>query len=349
MKKKIIKTILIILGVIVLFLVGVIVFLSITEYRPEEVVELTKLEGSKNFELGTPAEVVTFNVGYAGLGEKEDFFVDGGDMVRPEEKENVTENLKGIISTLKEQNADILLIQELDVDSKRSYHVNEKVQVEKALNMEGVLAPNFVCEYVPFPLPTIGKVESGVATFADYSSDTAKRIALPIPFKWPIRMANLKRCLLETKFPIEGTDKELVVFNVHLEAYDDGTGKEEQTKIMLKAMEEEYNKGNYVVAGGDFNQSLEENFKRYPITDEDNWIPGELDAQAFEENFTIHMDGSVPTCRLNDTPLSDNTQTYVVDGFIVSNNINVEEVKTLDEGFKYSDHNPVRLKFSFVE
>jgi endonuclease/exonuclease/phosphatase family metal-dependent hydrolase len=34
----------------------------------------------------------------------------------------------------------------------------------------------------------------------------------------------------------------------------------------------------------------------------------------------------------------------VIDYFFVSPNIEVEEVKGIDAQFKYSDHNPVRMK-----
>ena len=57
-------------------------------------------------------------------------------------------------------------------------------------------------------------------------------------------------------------------------------------------------------------------------------------------------DGSIPTCRLLTQPYqpsSEKTQYYVIDGFIVSPNVTVGKVETLDEGFVYSDHNPVVL------
>ena len=35
----------------------------------------------------------------------------------------------------------------------------------------------------------------------------------------------------------------------------------------------------------------------------------------------------------------------MIDGFIVSDNVQVESVETMDEGFVFSDHNPVCLRF----
>ena len=42
-------------------------------------------------------------------------------------------------------------------------------------------------------------------------------IALPESFTWPVKTCNLKRCMLETRIPLEGSDKELVMINFHLE------------------------------------------------------------------------------------------------------------------------------------
>ncbi len=36
--------------------------------------------------------------------------------------------------------------------------------------------------------------------------------------------------------------------------------------------------------------------------------------------------------------------TSVIDGFLVSPNVEIASVKTLDLGFAHSDHNPVRVK-----
>ena len=84
----------------------------------------------------------------------------------------------------------------------------------------------------------------------------AQRQSLPVPFKWPIRVANLKRCLLVERFTVADSGRELVLINLHLEAYDDGEGKAAQTKMLREFLQAEYEKGNYVIAGGDFNQTF---------------------------------------------------------------------------------------------
>ena len=161
---------------------------------------------------------------------------------------------------------------------------------------------------------------------------------------------NLKRCLLVSYLPIEGSDAELVLVNLHLEAYDDGEGKIAQTKQLMDFLEEEYEKGNYVIAGGDFNQVFPGALEAYPNTHPENWIPGVLEESSLPEGFSFVYDLSVPSCRLLNQPYdpSDtaNTQHYVIDGLIVSPNVTVEAAETLDLGFANSDHNPVRLAFT---
>ena len=67
------------------------------------------------------------------------------------------------------------------------------------------------------------------------------------------------------------------------------------------------------------------------------------------EGWAFAVDYSSPTCRLLDKPYSgdyEDTQFFVIDGFIVSPNIGVTAVTTLDYDFEYSDHNPVMLSIT---
>ena len=45
----------------------------------------------------------------------------------------------------------------------------------------------------------------------------------------------------------------------------------------------------------------------------------------------------------------ETSQVYVIDGFIVSDNVAVHSVKTKDEQFKYTDHQPVKMKWVEIE
>lgn len=334
--------------ILVLAAGGLVGYLTLTEYRPDdiELLEVTQAARSDNVRVGERLDVLTFNTGYCGLGRDQDFFMDGGSMVRPENKEIVQENMNGILSELARQNADIYLLQEVDFDSYRSYYVNQADTYRHGLSLNMAVAYNYKCDFVPFPWPPLGKVESSLVTFTDLNVTQATRESLPVPFTWPMRVANLKRCLLVERVPVEGTEKELVIINLHLEAYDDGEGKRAQTEQLMQIIAAEYRNGNYVIAGGDFNQTFE-GAETFPVLDESTWQPGKLYNSELPAGFSYVFDASKPTCRLLDKPYDgdrEKAQLYVIDGFIVSDNLKVNLIQTVDLNFQYSDHNPVLLQ-----
>lgn len=335
----------IVLGLVLILALGV-GYLTIREYRPDAVEAVEPGNGTDTMKVGDSFTVLTYNTGYAGLSKDEDFFMDGGSKVEPESKELVEHNMKGISAILEKQDADIYFLQEVDRDSKRSFHIDEQKYYENALGLPGMFACNFKCDFVPYPLPPIGKVTSGLVTLTDLSVSKASRIALPESFTWPVKTCNLKRCMLETRIPLKGSDKELVLINFHLEAYDSGEGKIAQSKMLAQKLEDEYEKGNYVIAGGDFNQTFE-GMEKYPIHNQDNWVPGVVGTDDIPEGFSFAVSDNVPTCRLLNGPYSGNyeySQVYVLDGFIVSDNLKVSKVENIDTEFEYTDHQPVRLE-----
>ena len=160
-------------------------------------------------------------------------------------------------------------------------------------------------------------------------------------------VSTLKRCLLVSRLPVEGSDRELVLVNLHLEAYDDGEGKAAQTRQLMGLLQEEYEKGNFVIAGGDFNQAFPGSLEAYPNNHPDLWEIPLLEEETLPDGFRFAFDFSTPSCRLLNQPYDpadlENTQHYTIDGFIVSPNVTVSTVETLDLGFENSDHNPVLM------
>lgn len=342
------KTVLSLLLIVVVAAAALFGWLTVTEYKPADVeaAELVQADGAAAFS-GTEVRILSMNVGYCALGKDSDFFMDGGEQTRPDSADVIRGNLSGIENIIANNPADFVFLQEVDTDAMRSYDINEKQQLVDTTRLSSAFALNYSCGFVPFPLPPIGKVHSGLLTLSACEIAEANRVSLPCPFSWPVRTANLKRCLLVSRIPIGGSDKELVLINLHLEAYDSGEGKIAQTKQLLSVLNEEYAKGNYVIAGGDFNQVFPGTGEIYPNERPDLWQPGALENGTIPEGWRYAFDPSVPTCRLLNQPYDPadtaNTLHYVIDGFIVSPNVTVESVTTLDEGFIYSDHNPVYL------
>lgn len=343
--KKVLKIIGIILAIIILIPVLFIGYLRITMYAPEgtEPVEFTT--GSRSIAPGDTLTLLSFNIGYAGYNDGEDFFMDGGKGVMPASRDAVTDNLSGISSIIKEEDCDISLLQEVDVDSRRSYHTNEPAYLASSTGKARAFACNYNVVFIPYPIPPIGKVYSGLATYTDINVTDANRVALPDTAPWYMSMAYLKRCLLVERMPVEGTDRELVIINQHLEAYTDEEKRDLQTQVLCDLIEEEYQKGNYVIVGGDFNQEFSVN-DNPPVLSETGWIPGEVSEEDIPKGFSLAVADNAPSCRSLEEPFVDNetSQVYIIDGFIVSDNLEVKLVEVHDYGFKYSDHNPVRLE-----
>ena len=348
--KKILKVLLILVLIVIAAAALLFGWLTAAEYRPAPVEDAEVLRTGENASLavGDSVTVLSWNVGYGGLGKDSDFFMDGGKDSKSADRETVGRYLEGIHRTIVDQDPDLVLLQEVDTDSSRTYGIDERGLLAQGMSSQ-TFAFNYSCPFVPIPMPPIGKVHSGLFTMTNgVEIERAERISLPCPFTWPTRIANLKRCLLVSYLPVVGSDHQLVLVNLHLEAYDDGEGKVAQTNQLREFITAEYEKGNYVIAGGDFNQIFPGSLARYPNTHPENWEPGVLDANLLPDGWALAYDLRTPTCRLLNQPYDPSdtvgTQYYVIDGLIVSPNLTVKSVETIDAQFENSDHNPVRLE-----
>lgn len=356
--KKVIRVI-IVLFVMAFLVVGTVIgFLTVDEYKPKDI-ETLEIKGEATSRIKTMESVtlLSWNLGYGALGDNADFFMDGGKMVYTADEDRVLRNLDGDIEEFNKISPDIICTQETDRNSDRSYFIDQMEYFMSnsglsVLHGENVFAPNLNVAFIPLPVPPIGKVFSGLTLFSRYDISSAQRLKLPCPFKWPLRTFNLKRCLEVVRLPVDGSAKELVIINIHLEAYDSGEGKIAQAKMLKEVLDKEIDKGNYVIACGDYNQVFSStDISAYPVH-EGLWEAGRIETSEFNKDLTFYADSSVPSCRSLDRALStapdrspEGFQYYVIDGFIASSNVEVESVYTDDLSFVTSDHNPVILKF----
>ncbi|MCR5640610.1 MAG: endonuclease/exonuclease/phosphatase family protein [Lachnospiraceae bacterium] len=349
--KRIGLMILIVIGILVLAGVALIVALVVTEYNPPEREDIA-IEGSTSKELmpGDTLSMISWNIGYCGLGEEEDFFMDGGEEVFPSSQAQVEENLSAMENYLAQQNADVVFLQEVDQNATRTGYLDEVASFRNHLeNYCSSFANNFKVLFVPYPIPPMGHEDAGILTFSKYNITESTRVQLPCPFTGIEKIGNLKRCLLISRVPLANCDKELVLINLHLEAYDSGEGKIAQTKMLMEEMEAEYAKGNYVIVAGDFNQVFDNiDTSMYPMLSEDVWVPGAVETQAFGDHWQFLMDTDTPSCRSLDAPYvrgasPEEFQYFMLDGYILSDNLSLEHIETLDLGFEHSDHNPVAV------
>lgn len=349
---KNLKKIILIIGIpifLILFSVGgILLFITLVEYRPLPVEEV-KVEGEfyKKLSLDDEIHLLSWNIGYFALGEQADFFMDGGKMVRGFSEKDIRINLSNVVREVNQKKPDIILFQEVDKKAYRSFGVDEVAELSFAFpSYKNSYARNFKALFIPYPFPPIRNVDAGLLNLSSFNVTKAERRSLPSPFKWPVKTVNLKRCLLVNRLPIERSEKELVIANLHLEAYDESGGALAQLQEMLQYLNEEYEKGNYVIAGGDFNQTFSSvDNERFLVHEKGIWKPSQIKIDSYE-HFVFLMDGETPSCRSLHKPYdrSEKFPYYIIDGYIVSENIEVKELKTINLDFKHSDHNPVSLR-----
>lgn len=336
--------------------------LTVFEYRPAalEPIEIhNKQEG--RVRIGNDYTMMTFNIGYAGLGKDEDFVMDGGKKGRPDSKPVVEGYFSGIQAILHDHPSDFYCLQEVDRVSRRSYRINQEQGIRSSLGnaYASQFAYNFKALFVPFPLSLsdyMGTVNSGILTLTNRQVLGSERHQFPGAFSWPLRIANLKRAMLVSYMDIEDSQKKLVIINLHMSAYDsDGSLRDQEMQYLASFLEAQRALGNYVIVGGDFNQTFPEADGLFPVQS-DLYEAYTIEKDFLPAGYRFEVDLSHPTCRLLNQPYVENTegtQYYLIDGFIVSDSVELlamgaqttEKPMTIDHGFLYSDHNPVVMRF----
>lgn len=323
-----------------------LIYATVDDYKPVNVNLLLDNDQVVTLPDSSFFDILIWNIGYAGLDASMDFFYDGGDQMRPSE-EGVVENMKGIISTLSPYSGcDFILLQEVDQDSKRSYRYNQYEIIESHFHQSTAsFGLNYQVSFVPIPLKEpMGKVRSGLMTLSKYEPTTITRHSFPGNYSWPMKLFMLDRCFLVNRFSLSG-DQELLIINTHNSAYDDGTLRIQQMEYLKEFLLDEYEKGNFVIVGGDWNQTPYGFNPVLPSFQFDTLNLTYVDKDYPAGDWTWAFDPSLPTNRRVAAPYNRATSlTTVIDYFLLSPNIQVDQVKTIDVDFQYSDHQPVQLK-----
>jgi endonuclease/exonuclease/phosphatase family metal-dependent hydrolase len=332
-----------------LYVAGNILFAFLTDFKPPltESIELRGMPTKQN-----PDSILTFlnwNVGYGGLGKNADFFYDGGTTVISP-KTDVEGYIDGIQKTITQADSiDFILLQEVDTLAKRTYKINELKKWGEATTAYGYsFATNYDVKFVPLPYTNpLGKVVAGLMSFTKYFPKEITRYQYPGRFPFPKYLFFLDRCFLLQRIPL-ASGKDLLVINTHNSAYDEtGELKRGELELLKNFVLAEYDKGNYVIVGGDWNQ-CPPNFD--PMTynhgkTEMPYTPAIQDPKFFPEGWQWAVDASVPTNRnLISAYNPSETFTTVIDYYLLSPNVEPLVVKTVNMQFAFSDHQPVYLK-----
>ncbi len=356
------------IGFVLMVVGGYIAYVCVQYYRipDRHALELSSEAGQKAA-IGESYVISTYNIGFGAYSHDFSFFMDSGTMKDgtavsgvnsvAKDKQTVLDNTHGALNTilsLKEnpqvgRMPDFLFFNEVDVAATRSHGVNQFDLLKTKLNgYVSSFAHNFHSAYLFYPVyEPHGKTEAGLATFSSRAIAKAERRSFPIDESFPTRFFDLDRCFAVHYLPIEGSDKFLVLINLHMSAYDEG-GKirAKQLEMLNGVLTEEYEKGNYVVAGGDFNHDIVDSMNLFETQQEvPAWV-FQLKDKDLAEHFSFAGAVNCATCRSTDMPYKKGVNySAVLDGFIVSDNVEVEWNYNVDADFRYSDHNPAVMKF----
>ena len=267
--------------------------------------------------------IIAYNIGYlSGM-------TNNLPVAKP--KELFDKNLQIVMAQVKKEQPDIIAFQEIDYDANRSYHINQEAEIAKLGYNYVAHAVNWDETYVPFPYwpPSMhfGKVVSGQSIISKYPLKNHKRDVLERVASNPFYRdaLYLERLLQIATVTIKG--REVVLMNVHLEAFDKAT-RVKQFNYVLQLFNE-FRKDTPTILLGDFNSAAQEKDaiiqKMFAQTNVGN--------AAFDKNNIVNTsDSRNPLKRIDYIFYSSNTIEYISGSVL----------KSFGEA---SDHLPVEMKF----
>ncbi|WP_116124420.1 endonuclease/exonuclease/phosphatase family protein [Lewinella sp. IMCC34183] len=342
------------------YFAGILVYGTLTDWKPTGDDPLAPVSGGSPT-LDTIKDpsitLLTWNVGYGGLGAEDYFFYNRGDFFWTDlgrarsPRTNVERYVAGQRLTVANTESDIFLLQEVDRHSRRSYYTDQVDTVVAARpEYSAYYAPNFRSRRVPIPLlqpwDHYGEVESGLVSLAGFPASSAERLQLPGEHPWPTRLFQLDRCALRQVFPT-AWGKELVVYNIHLSAYDaDGSLRRQQMDFLRERVLADYGAGRYVIVGGDWNQ-VPPGFNWFSLnpTVEEAQLPPAIAFDYFPPGWAWGYDPGDATVRTSDTTYdAHRSRRSVIDYYLCSPDVRLHLVRAINQDFRFSDHQPVYLE-----
>ena len=126
--KKALKITGIILLALIVLLAGYLVYLFTSFHRIDDN-QVIEPSGSALIASGVPAgkelQVTAWNIGFAAYTDQFSFFMDGGRQSWADDEESVIAGVCSMGEVINDVNPDFVLLQEVDIDGTRSYHVNQ--------------------------------------------------------------------------------------------------------------------------------------------------------------------------------------------------------------------------------
>ena len=195
--------------------------------------------------------VVTWNIRF-GIGRAKWFGDSCGELVLFDTDE-IQDGLELLAAKITAMDADILLLQEVDTDSKRSAYIDQVQWLldNTAMNY-GVYASMWEVQFVPSD--GLGRVNTGNAILSRWPLSEAERIQLSLRGDQDdlVRAFYVRRNVLRAKVNYPGSLFWAV--DIHASAFSNDDTKQKQYVEFKDVLDELNAQGEHFVAGGDLNE-----------------------------------------------------------------------------------------------
>lgn len=224
-------------------------------------------------------KVMTYNIKFAG--GRMDFFWDCHGTRVLMTRAETERHLAALAREIRRVNPDIVLLQEVDVKSKRSQYINQ-VQwlLDRLPSMNhGAYASQWKADFIPSD--GLGRVDSGNAILSRWPFTSGRRVALPlIDAQDALRQYfYLRRNILDTRVAVPGLGQ-VAVLNVHTAAYAVDDTKQRHVELFKKELDRVAADKTLFVAGGDLNTLPPDATK----------LDGFADSVCQDEDFNVARD-----------------------------------------------------------
>lgn len=264
------------------------------DVEPAEMYERTELVSAPD-----PAgslKVMSYNVKFGG-GRIDFFFDCHADRVLMT-RDEVIDNLERIAKIINAVDPDVLLLEEVDVNSKRSAYIDQLQWLLDHTDLNfGAYGSQWRADFVPSD--GLGPVDSGTAILSRWPLRKATRYALPLREDQSaiVQYFYLQRNILEATVTLEEDDVKVIA--IHAEAYSQDGTKKKHIEAFEQHLDAAADEG-MVVAGGDLNtlppgtkklkgfadSACEEEFLADDFSEETGW----LDALYAQYESAIPLD-----------------------------------------------------------
>lgn len=168
-------------------------------------------------------------------------------------EDEVMDALEAIAAKINELDPDIILIQEIDAESKRTAYIDQVQWLLDHTDLNyGAFASMWQAQIIPSD--GIGRIDAGNAVLSKWEIESAERIQLPLRGDQDdlTLLFYLRRNVLKAKINIPGQNSFYAV-NTHSTAFATDDTKQKHIDKFVETLDEIDSDGSVFVAGGDLN------------------------------------------------------------------------------------------------